>query len=293
MAVATGSEAGPQAAPPLGRRSKPGRRWTATESFRGNVLLGLSLLALLAVWHVWAAATSPLVLPAPGDVLSRLITYVGEGRATPHIVVTVKEILSGFVVGTAVGVVLGTLAAEFALARRLIMPYVIITQALPKFALAPILVIWLGFGMAPKIVIAALIAFFPVLENTYLGLSSTPRTMMELFSALRASRWTTLIRCRVPHALPALFSGLRVALMLSLVGAVVAEYVGANKGLGALIIVAQGTLDTELMFVSFVLLTLLGLLLDSLHSLVQMIVMRRVYGRAAKATGPTEGRVSV
>ena len=173
------------------------------------------------------------------------------------------------------------------------MPYVIITQALPKFALAPILVIWFGFGMGPKIIIAALIAFFPLLENTYLGLTSTPKEHLELFRALRASRLVTLLKLRVPHAVPAIFSGFRVALMLSLVGAVVAEYVGANKGLGALIIVSQGTLDTELMFVAFVLLTTLGFTLDKLHGLVYRLVMRRLYGKTSAEAGAAAGHVSV
>jgi NitT/TauT family transport system permease protein len=147
--------------------------------------------------------------------------------------------------------------------------------------------------MEPKIVIAALISFFPLLENTYLGLTSTPAEMLELFRALRAPRLTTLRKARVPHAVPAVFSGLRVALILSVIGAVVGEYVGANKGLGALIIVAQGTLDTELMFVAFILLTSLGLFLDQLHGLAYRLVSRRLYGRAVVEDGPRTGQLSV
>jgi len=152
---------------------------------------------------------------------------------------------------------------------------------------------WFGFGIAPKIIIAALIAFFPLLENTYLGLTTTPPEMVELFRVVRANRWTTLIKLRIPNAVPAIFSGLRVALILSLVGAVVAEYVGANRGLGALIIVAQGTLDTELMFVAFVILTALGLALDKIHALSYRLVLRRLYGRSAGQAASTGSRVSV
>ncbi len=264
-----------------------------TEKRIGSGLVLISGIVLLALWHLAATATSSLILPTPGAVLSRLITFVGSGRALPHIWITTQEILAGFALGSILGVGFGTLAAEFSIARRVIMPYVIITQALPKFALAPILVIWLGFGMGPKIIIAALIAFFPLLENTYLGLTSTPREHLELFRALRASRWTTLTKLRIPHAVPALFSGFRVALMLSLVGAVVAEYVGANKGLGALIIVSQGTLDTELMFVAFILLTVLGLVLDKLHGLVYRMVLKRLYGRAALDADGATAHVSV
>ncbi len=253
-------------------------RAARSEAWIGRALVLLSAVVLIVVWHLWARTNSPLVLPEPGPVLSRLIDYVGSGRANPHIWITVQEIVLGFALGGVAGIGLGTLASEFGIARRVIMPYVIVTQALPKFALAPILVIWFGFGMTPKVIIAALIAFFPLLENTYLGLTTAPAEMLELFRALRASRWTTLTKCKALHAVPAVFSGLRVALMLALVGAVVAEYVGANKGLGALIIVSQGTLDTELMFVAFVQLTVLGLLLDKLHGLVYQLVMRRLYG---------------
>ena len=249
-----------------------------SEAWIGRLLVLISAVLLIVVWHLWARTNSPLILPEPGAVLGRLIDYVGTGRAYPHIWITVQEIVLGFALGGIAGMGLGTLASEFGIARRVLMPYVIITQALPKFALAPILVIWFGFGMTPKVIIAALIAFFPLLENTYLGLTTTPPEMLELFRALRGSRWTTLLKGRVPHAVPAVFSGLRVALMLALVGAVVAEYVGANKGLGALIIVSQGTLDTELMFVAFVQLTVLGLLLDKLHGLAYRLVMRRLYG---------------
>ncbi len=268
-------------------------RFGLSEKRLGQVLFAASAAILILIWHLWASTNSPLISPTPGAVLQRLIEYVGAGRANQHVWITVQEITLGFLLGGAIGIGFGVLAAEFDIARRVIMPYVIITQALPKFALAPILVIWFGFGQEPKIIIAALIAFFPLLENTYLGLTSAPAEMIELFKALRASRWTTLLKCRVPHAIPTIFSGLRVALMLALVGAVVAEYVGANKGLGAQIIVAQGTLDTELMYVAFVLLTVLGLVLDKLHGLVYRLVMRRLYGKDAALTADQQPRVSV
>lgn len=272
---------------------KSTERSLRNEIWISRILVVGSAAILIFIWHAWASNNSPLVSPTPGAVLDRLIEYVGEGRANQHVRITLQEIALGFLLGGVIGIGFGTLAAESSIARRVIMPYVIITQALPKFALAPILVIWFGFGQEPKIIIAALIAFFPLLENTYLGLTSTPSEMLELFRAMRASRWTMLRKARVPHAIPAIFSGLRVALMLALVGAVVAEYVGANKGLGAQIIVAQGTLDTELMYVAFVLLTLLGLALDRLHGIVYRLVMRRLYGSTAAAATDQQPRVSV
>ncbi len=259
-----------------------GKGWLS-EKWLGRILVVVSAVLLLLLWHFLAAQTSSLILPSPWAVATRLVEFVGSGRAWPHIWLTTQEILAGFAVGSILGIGIGVLAAEVSIARRVIMPYVIITQALPKFALAPILVIWFGFGMGPKVVIAALIAFFPLMENTYLGLTSTSSDQLELFKALRASRRTTLFKLKFPHAIPAIFSGLRVALMLSLVGAVVAEYVGANKGLGALIIVSQGTLDTELMFVAFVLLTALGVTLDKCHELIYGLVEKRLYGKRSKS----------
>ena len=264
-----------------------------SQKILGQLLVIITPFLFILIWHLIAAGTTPLILPGPKDVFMRLFSYFVSGRVWPHLFMTTQEILAGFVLGGVLGLGFGTLISESVIARKVIMPYIIVTQALPKFALAPMLVIWFGFGMAPKVIIAALIAFFPLVENTYMGLTTTPSSQLELFRALRASRITTLLKLRVPHAIPAIFSGFRVALMLSLVGAVVAEYVGANQGLGALIIVSQGTLDTELMFVSFVVLTVLGLSLDWLYGLVYKAVLVKLYGKSISNISSSTSRLSV
>ena len=264
-----------------------------SQKILGQFLVIVTPFLFILIWHLIAAGTTPLILPGPKDVFMRLFSYFVSGRVWPHLFMTTQEILAGFVLGGVLGLGFGTLISESVIARKVIMPYIIVTQALPKFALAPMLVIWFGFGMAPKVIIAALIAFFPLVENTYMGLTTTPGSQLELFRALRASRMTTLLKLRVPHAIPAIFSGFRVALMLSLVGAVVAEYVGANQGLGALIIVSQGTLDTELMFVSFVVLTILGLSLDWLYGLVYRAVLVKLYGKSISNISSSTSRLSV
>ena len=264
-----------------------------SQKILGQFLVIVTPFLFILIWHLIAAGTTPLILPGPKDVFMRLFSYFVSGRVWPHLFMTTQEILAGFVLGSVLGLGFGTLISESVIARKVIMPYIIVTQALPKFALAPMLVIWFGFGMAPKVIIAALIAFFPLVENTYMGLTTTPGSQLELFRALRASRITTLLKLRVPHAIPAIFSGFRVALMLSLVGAVVAEYVGANQGLGALIIVSQGTLDTELMFVSFVVLTVLGLSLDWLYGLVYRAVLVKLYGKSISNISSSTSRLSV
>ena len=265
----------------------------SSQKLLGQFLVLVTPFLFLLIWHLIAAGTTPLILPSPYDVFMRLVSYFVNGRIWPHLFMTTQEILAGFVLGSVLGLGFGTLVSESDIARKVIMPYIIVTQALPKFALAPMLVIWFGFGMAPKVIIAALIAFFPLVENTYMGLTTTPQPQLELFRALRASRITTLLKLRIPHAVPAIFSGFRVALMLSLVGAVVAEYVGANQGLGALIIVSQGTLDTELMFVAFVILTVLGLCLDWLYGLVYKIVLVKLYGKTIDDVSSSTTRLSV
>ena len=265
----------------------------SSQKLLGQFLVLVTPFLFLLIWHIIAAGTTPLILPNPYDVFMRLVSYFINGRVWPHLFMTTQEILAGFVLGSVLGIGFGTLVSESDIARKVIMPYIIVTQALPKFALAPMLVIWFGFGMAPKVIIAALIAFFPLVENTYMGLTTTPQPQLELFRALRASRITTLLKLRIPHAVPAIFSGFRVALMLSLVGAVVAEYVGANQGLGALIIVSQGTLDTELMFVAFVILTVLGLCLDWLYGLVYKIVLVKLYGKTIDDVSSSTTRLSV
>ncbi len=265
----------------------------SSQKLLGQFLVLVTPFLFLLVWHLIAAGTTPLILPNPYDVFMRLVSYFINGRIWPHLFMTTQEILAGFVLGSVLGLGFGTLVSESDIARKVIMPYIIVTQALPKFALAPMLVIWFGFGMAPKVIIAALIAFFPLVENTFMGLTTTPQPQLELFRALRASRITTLLKLRIPHAVPAIFSGFRVALMLSLVGAVVAEYVGANQGLGALIIVSQGTLDTELMFVAFVILTVLGLCLDWLYGLVYKIVLVKLYGKTIDDVSSSTTRLSV
>lgn len=266
------------------RRQPSARRWRRpSERVTGWLVLLAASISLLVAWQIAASWTAPLILPSPTSVASRLADFVSSGDVWPHLKVTAQEVALGFLLGSFCGIGLGTLAAESRIARRVVMPYVIVSQAIPKFALAPLLVIWFGFGVTPKVIIAALIAFFPLLENTFLGLTSTPPDLVELFRSLRASRWRILLRLRVPNAVPTVFSGLRVALVLTLVGAVVAEYVGANEGLGALIIVAQGVLDTQLMFVAIVVITLLALVLDGCYLLVYRLVMRRLYGRALTA----------
>ena len=237
---------------------------------------GLLLLILLA-WHGFVQwyRLPPLVLPTPMVVAVTLGRNLADGFLWPHVWVTVQEIVVGFVGGSALGIGLGSLVAVSPRVQQVLQPYIIASQAMPKLALAPLFVIWFGFGILPKALIAALIAFFPLFENTLTGLRAIEAEAVELFRMLGASRWHLFLKLRLPHAVPYLFAGLRVAIVLSVVGAVVGEYIGASKGLGALIIASQGMMDTALMFAVFVVLTALGILLYQLVGLGERWVCAR------------------
>lgn len=226
-------------------------------------LSALVFIGCMVLWwgYVRYADLSPLVLPTPYAVLLSLIDNTTNGYLLENAWVTLSEILLGFAVGSALGIALGTVAAINPLMRTVLSPYIVASQAMPKLAMAPIMVIWFGFGIAPKVVIAALICFFPLFENTLVGLTSVDPDEAELFRVLTANSRHTFFKLRIPHALPVIFTGLRIAITLAVVGAVVGEYVGANRGLGALIIVAQGAFDTPLMFALFVYLTIIGIVL--------------------------------
>lgn len=222
----------------------------------------LVLLALLLAWEAAARALqfSPLVLPPPSRVLQALWTGLASGYFWPHIASTAIEMLLGLGTGCAIGFVTGVLLAEVPALRRVAMPYVVVSQVVPKLALMPLFIVWFGFGLTSTVVITALICFFPLMENTLTGLAQVPPDRLELFRLLGASRSRTLWRLKLPTGLPSVLAGLRIAVVLALVGAVVGEFIGASRGLGALIIAAQGSMDTPLMFAVLVLVSLLGLL---------------------------------
>ena len=251
--------------------SRRQRRW------RERLLSLALLLAVLAAWYslVQWRRLPPLVLPLPTAVARALVQNLLDGFLWPHVWITLSEIVLGFVGGSALGIGLGSLVALAPLVQRILNPYIIASQAMPKLALAPLFVIWCGFGIVPKALIAALIAFFPLFENTLTGLSAVDTETLDLFRMLGASRWQVFRKLLLPNAVPYLFAGLRVAIVLSVVGAVVGEYIGANKGLGALIMASQGMMDTTLMFAVFIMLTLVGIVLYQLVVYCERLVLTR------------------
>ena len=224
-----------------------------------SVMLGLLCLGLweLAVQQL---ATSALVLPAPSVIASALWRGLSNGYLWPHALQTLTEVGLGLLLGGTLGFAGGVALGQSARLRGVLMPYVVLSQVVPKLALAPLFIVWFGFGTLPTVVMTALICFFPLLENTATCMQQVDAQRLELFRMLRATPWQTLWRLKIPAGLPHIMAGLRVAVVLAWVGAVVGEFIGGSKGLGALIIAAQGSMDTPLMFAVLVLITALGIL---------------------------------
>ena len=217
-------------------------------------------LMLMGGWELFcrSARLSALVLPAPSAIGEALWQGIATGYFWPHLLHTGTELLLGLALGSLLGFVGGTVMAESAFMRRFLMPYVVVSQVVPKLALAPLFIVWFGFGMTSTVVITALICFFPLMENTLTSLQQVNPQKLELFKMLGATRLQTLWRLKIPASLPAIMAGFRVAAVLALVGAVVGEFIGSSRGLGALIIASQSMMDTPLMFAVLVIITLLG-----------------------------------
>jgi NitT/TauT family transport system permease protein len=240
-------------------------------------LASLALLfVLLAGWEAWCrlGGVPALIVPAPSSVFATLWSEVASGRLLPHLAITATEMALGLALGCVVGLGVGILLAEAAFLRRLLHPYIVASQVVPKLALGPLFIIWFGFGMAPTVVITALICFFPLMENTLTGLAQVDPARRELFRMLGASRLQTLLRLKLPSALPVILAGLRVAVVLALVGAVVGEFIGGRAGLGASIIAAQSVMDSSLMFALFIVITLLGMLFYQAALLAERLLLR-------------------
>jgi NitT/TauT family transport system permease protein len=230
------------------------------------------LVAALLAWHLASLATSPLILPGPASVAIQLVQ--NWGIIVTSLWVTLAEIGLGFAAGSIIGVVVGTAIAHSRRLDSILRPYIATSQAVPKAALAPLFVLWLGFGLGPKVTIAALISFFPLLENTIVGLRRVDPDALKLFASLGASPWQVFVKLRLPHGLPYILTGLKVGVVFATVGAVIAEFVTSNKGLGALIMQAQGNFDTKLMFAVIIVLTVMGVLLYEILQLVERWTLR-------------------
>ena len=248
---------------------------------------GLSaFVVLVLLWQavVWLTQAPPFILPGPWRVLAALTD--NTALIAENALVTIEEVLIGVGAGTALGVATALLLALSPVAARLVAPVMVFSQAIPVFALAPVLTLWLGYGLTSKIVMAILIIYFPVASTFLDGLRRTDPGLVDLARVMGAGKIAVLLRLRVPAALPALGSGLRLAAVYAPIGAVIGEWVGASDGLGYLMLLANGRSKTDLMFAALLVLAALTLLL---HGAATLLSQRL----SAVAEGSAGGQASL
>jgi NitT/TauT family transport system permease protein len=206
---------------------------------------------------------SDFVLPAPSQIVLALYQGFQTGQFVIGLQATLTAILLGFLFSAVSAFVLGTLISQIRLIELTIFPYVVAIQTLPKIAIAPLIMLWVGVGIESKIVIAAMVSFFPMLVNTIVGLKSTPEDKIDLMRSLSANRWKIYWYVQLPEALPFIFAGLNIGIVLSVLGAIVGEFVGAKAGLGYLILQMNYNMDIAGMFAALVVLGIMGIVLNA------------------------------
>lgn len=243
---------------------------------RKHLLVGGVLVAMLVLWHLLVTLLDvpELIFPTPLSVAQSLYEGLASGEIVTHGGVTLYEILMGFVIGALLGLLLGAAIGQSTLLEAVLYPYVVAFQTMPKVAIAPLFVLWFGFGVTSKIIITAAIVFFPVLANTIVGLRSAPRDQIDLMTAFTASQWHIFRMVRVPHALPFVFAGLDIGIVLAVIGAIVGEFVGAQAGLGYLIMQRNFSMDAAGMFAILIVLSVIGIVL---HRSMQFIARRAIF----------------
>ncbi|KJY81782.1 ABC transporter permease [Vibrio galatheae] len=225
------------------------------------IRIATSLLLILAIWQaiVMVFAMPSFILPAPLDVFTCLVTRFDV--LFKHTLVTGQEIILGLALGLSMGMIFALQMLLFKPLKRWLLPILIASQAIPVFAIAPILMLWLGYGIASKVVMAAIIIFFPVTTCCYDGLRNTPSGYLDLAKTMGASKWQLLRHIQLPAALPTLASGIRVAVVIAPIGAVVGEWVGSSAGLGYLMLQANARMLIDEMFAALFILALLSVTL--------------------------------
>jgi len=221
--------------------------------YPGALLLLCILVWELAVWHL---GVPHYILPAPSQIAKTLI--LRQPLLVHHTLVTLEEVVVGFMLAFVVGVALAFLMFQFPILERTFYPMVIGSQTVPVFAIAPLLVLWFGYGLPSKVVMAALIVFFPIVVNTLDGLKCADTDAVNLLRILKASRWQILWKVRVPSSLPFVFSGCKIGVSVSTIGAIIGEWVGSTEGLGYLMLHANAQMEISLIFASLLYLTVLG-----------------------------------
>lgn len=241
------------------------RAWAA----RGSAVTALGIVGGLVLWEalVDLLDVPSYLLPAPSAIVLSIWTF--HRVLWLDALYTTYETIAGFALGAGIGFALAVLVVFSRILERLVMPAAILTQIVPKLAVAPLFVVWFGTGMAPKLAITALMTIFPVLLNCVAGLITVDRRWLELFESVCASRWQLFIKVQLPNSSPYVFAGLKVGMTLAVVGAIVGEWMGADHGLGNEMLIANSQLHTDLVFASLLVLSAIGLVLFGVIALVE------------------------
>jgi len=245
---------------------------------RGPLAFALRLVFIAAVLGLWELIVvefdiPPYLIPAPSKVAFALYNGLANSLYPKHAWATILETLAGFALGCALAFLLGSIVAVFRTLEYFLYPFIVMFQSLPKIALVPLIVVWFGLGLTSKIVGATLVAFFPLMVNTIAGLRGVDEDRVNLMRSLSASRWQIFHMLQLPNAMPYIFAGLEVAMILSLIGAVVAEFSGADKGLGMLMQSMTFSMDIAGQFSILFILAGLGLVLNGLVTLLRRRVL--------------------
>jgi len=240
------------------------------------LLIPIALIIFVLLWEgiIRLGNYPTFILPSPGKVATTFGRTVVDGTLWHHTLATLSEVFLGLALGLVVATVLGYFLAKNQVVERLLAPYIVALQSVPVVAIAPLLVIWFGSGQTSKVLVCALIVFFPVLINTIVGVRSVDEDLRDLMRSLQASKWQTFYMLDLPAALPVLFGGLKIGVTLAVIGAVVGEFVGADRGLGFLINQARGLFNTPLVFVAIFSLVGIALILYGLVTLLEAWLLR-------------------
>lgn len=245
-------------------------------------LLSAVLLLVFWQWYVTTFGVSPAVFPSPVAVWDSLYANLADGTFVRDLFITMQEVLIGFFGGSSVGFLLALIISEFRPVRTILYPYVIAFQAIPKTAIAPMFLIWFGFGIESKVALVISVVFFPVLINTLLGLERVDPDQLDLMKAYCARRWRLFWRVKLPSAMPPLFAGLEQAIVLAVLAAIVSELLGSVGGIGYRILTFNTNLDMAGQFAALLLLSVTGFVL---HAIVKYIGDKIVFWGRAKEGG--------
>lgn len=240
---------------------KPRRRFSETRL--PWITTPLLLVLMVAGWHIYVRTSgiSPFILPAPADVGAEWLRLMTNPRGWNHTYWTLYATLTGFFWAIVIGVGLGVMIARLRWLELTLNPFIIATQVIPKVALVPLFVVWFGFGVTSKVIVAAVLAFFPILTNTVLGVKSIDEGHRDVMLSLNATRWQVFRRLELPSALPYILTGLEVGIVLAIIGAIVGEYLGGNQGLGRMLIERMNAFEMDEMFAILIHMSMIGFVL--------------------------------